>query len=291
MNPLSKAFVILVTLLTVALSCFSIAVVGAQENYKKKLSDRTVENDALRAQLAAAKKDVAELSTEQRAKQTELEQAKTVVESQLVAANAAANKAQFDLNKANADLEAANAALKIATVNLDRTNQERESYSKSYIETLSRIQDAGKAMVESNARIAELNDELRRTQNDLMRFKEASVASAKQADEKSKEVSKLEAQLGTQKLPGTTTVAANQTIQGAVTSIGKASNGVTLVQINVGEKDQVLAGMEFTISRGSNYVGTMIVTSVNTDAAIGRLTNVQGAVGNGDAVYVRGYNR
>ncbi len=291
MNPLSKAFVILVTLLTVALSCFSIAVVGAQEKYKKDRDATKVQLEASLAQLRTAKDNAAKVESEQRTKMTETEQSLAIVQQQLVVSEAAAKAGQFELNKAKADLESITASLKIATINLDRTSQESRAYAQQFESLMKQAQESGKTVVEGRSRIAELSDKLRRTEIDLLRFKEQSTAFAKQAEEASKQVSALEGQLGERKLPGVVTVAATQTISGAVTSVAKASNGVTLVAVNVGEKDQVATGMEFTISRGSDYVGTMVVTSVNTEVAVGRLTNEQGSVSRGDAVYVRGFNR
>lgn len=291
LNPLSKAFVLLVTLLTVALSCFSVAVVGRQDEWKKKYeSEHAIAASAV-AQLATSKAQAAQLETEASAKLIDTERANQRLQSELTTASASASQAQASYNKAVADLESSNAALKIAIVNQDRTAQEREAYAKQYIDSLTAAHKLGEDNVAALARLAEVSDKLRRTQNDLDRFKEASIASAKQVEEASRKVSQLEAKVGEQKLPGSVSVAATQTISGAITAVGQASNGTTLVQVNVGEKDQVAQGMEFTISRGADYVGTMVVTSVNADVATGRLTNIRGAVTRGDAVYIRGYNR
>lgn len=291
MNPLSKAFVILVTLLTVALSCFSIAVVGAQDQYKKERDETKLKLDASLAQLRTAQENSAKVESEQHTKITETEQALALITQQLGAAEGAAKTGQFELNKTKADLESVTAAFKIATINLDRTTQEREAYAQQFMSTMKQAQESGKTVVEARGRIAELSDKLRRAEIDLLRYKEETGALAKQVEDKAKQVSQLEGKLGERKLPGTTTVAATQTITGSVTSVGKASNGVTLVAVDVGEKDQVAPGMEFTINRGSDYIATMIITSVNTEVAVGRLTNEQGSVSRGDSVYVRGYSR
>ena len=49
--------------------------------------------------------------------------------------------------------------------------------------------------------------------------------------------------------------------------------------------------MQFTISHGSDYVGTMVVTTVNTETSVGHITNGGQTIASGDAVYIRGYNR
>ncbi len=291
MNPLSKAFVILVTLLTVALSCFSIALISTQEKHKKNAEENAQKLNAVTAQLALVKANFEAKTGEQSALNAQLQADKSLLATQLIAANTSASTAQFNLNKANADLEGATASNKIAIASLDRATKEREAYAKQYISALTQVQDINKKDVESNARIAELNDELRRTGIELNRFKEQYTAAAKQLEEASKEVSVLEERIGKQKLPTEVRVASSQTIQGAVTGTDRASNGVILVSVNVGEKDQVLPGMEFTISRGSDYVATMVVTTVDAGTAIGRVTNSKLPVSSGDAVYIRAYAR
>ena len=291
MNPLSKAFVILVTLLTVALSCFSIAVISRQEAYKKERDEAASKLAVSEAQLKANKALLAEAAGKMDAENNQLLKSNAQLQTLLNTANTNLSTVQFDLNKAKADIVAKDASLEIATANVARATQEREEYNKQYIEALKQSHLDSQKGVESASRIADLSDKLRRTEIDLLRFKEQMVAANKQLEEASKQVSQLESQLGKQKLPTTVSVAATQTIKGSVTTVGEASNGVTLVSVDVGEKDQVVPGMQFTISHGSDYVGTMVVTTVNTETSVGHITNGSQSVSSGDSVYIRGYNQ
>ncbi len=64
----------------------------------------------------------------------------------------------------------------------------------------------------------------------------------------------------------------------------------SLVLISLGSNDGVRIGDELHLSRGENYVGTIRITKVEKDAAVGRTTDVKGSAfppaGN-DRVYAR----
>ena len=76
-------------------------------------------------------------------------------------------------------------------------------------------------------------------------------------------------------------------ILGSVVKIDQITNDLTFVQVNVGTRDQVKEGMEFTVYRGDDFVGTIQIASVDTAESVGRLTLGSG-VQEGDAVRAGG---
>lgn len=67
-------------------------------------------------------------------------------------------------------------------------------------------------------------------------------------------------------------------IRGLVTSVDELAGGETLVAINVGSNDEVKAGMNFIIHRGGEYIATMEVIKVDPQRAAGRVTLKEGPI-------------
>ena len=64
----------------------------------------------------------------------------------------------------------------------------------------------------------------------------------------------------------------------------------TLVLVSVGRNDGVSIGDELHVSRGEKYVGTIRITKVEKDAAVGRTTDVKGSAfppRKNDRIYAR----
>jgi len=64
--------------------------------------------------------------------------------------------------------------------------------------------------------------------------------------------------------------------------------GLTFVQVNVGKRDLVKEGMEFTVYRGDQFVAKIKIASVDTAESVGQLTLSELAVQEGDAVRAGG---
>lgn len=72
-------------------------------------------------------------------------------------------------------------------------------------------------------------------------------------------------------------------IKGSVVNIAKAADDLTLVEINRGTRDGVKIGMQFTVYRGDQFLGTIEITTVDQTASVGKLT-LGGGLKDGDSV-------
>lgn len=64
---------------------------------------------------------------------------------------------------------------------------------------------------------------------------------------------------------------APRNFQARVTNVDLGSNGVTLVEIGAGANDQLQAGMQLNLIRGSEFIGKVILERVNPNQSVGRV--------------------
>jgi hypothetical protein len=76
-------------------------------------------------------------------------------------------------------------------------------------------------------------------------------------------------------------------IKGQVTAVKQFENE-TFLQINVGSSDGVAPNMKFMVHRGNQFLGSLIVTTVDKKAAAGRLKSQQSSIDVGDNVLTGG---
>ena len=79
-------------------------------------------------------------------------------------------------------------------------------------------------------------------------------------------------------------VTASKKIQGQVQAIDQVSD-VTLVQVNIGSSDGVMENMKFNIHRNGQFVGNMVIETVDATDSAGRVTLLSdGAIQVGDLI-------
>jgi hypothetical protein len=76
-------------------------------------------------------------------------------------------------------------------------------------------------------------------------------------------------------------------IRGQVMEV-RQQDGQTFVQLNVGEKDNVLPDMKFWVHRGEKFLGTVRITAVNAQSSAGKVQLAQGTVKKNDQVLTGG---
>lgn len=276
MSPLTKAFVVLATILAVVMVTLTVAVVARVDDYRSQYAQveaaktAAIQNEVkARAEMQQSLDAASELRDKYKADLDALSQ-------QLqLARDDDSNQAQAiaDLMEQNARLAAAQASsAKLNEAYADRV----QSLTDQLAEATNSIGDVnGKFSAITRQHVA-LMAEKDRLENDYLRLREQNVALQEQVASLEKKVEGYEAS-------GAVYVGTNEPIDGAVTRVEKISDQLTLVQLNVGTRDNVANDMQFTIYRGDQYVGTIKVTRVDTDAAVGELT-LGGGVREGDRV-------
>jgi hypothetical protein len=286
-SPLTKVFVVLVTVLSVVLVALVVPFVANTENYKAKLAVAQSDRDAASARAKgletaagiAAERDaerVANLVNENRLLTTQRnEYANKLgdISSSLSSERASKGKADADVSRlsaSNAQLTSITAALQ---TELSLRRKENEEKQATAIAQADQIRDLEGAKETLSRQVRSLQQQVVAVQDRSKTLEDA--------------MARLDPSTRAQIMGGEQTggpeFEASTPILGKITAVQRVAED-TFVQINVGKNDGVQANMKFLVHRGNQFLGTLVITTVDGRAAAGRLRLSQGDIVAGDAV-------
>lgn len=291
MSILTKIFVVLVTVLSVLLVALIVPFVANTENFRGQLAQETQRRRAAedkardyQVEINAAQQAVAEQITDLNNKNQKL--------------TATINTLQSDLATARADKQSETAKLAQleATVSLLSASASQNSTILADLQT--EVAQRRDAVVKLDRQRIELSDRVNQLQGDNEALTRSLRRTREQATSLESRLAEMNARIKSlpdeyqgyftdpaARLAGAEPTEPDFEIRGRVTKV-QSVEGVTFVQINVGSNDKVEPNMKFYVYRGdSEYVGTIVVNAVDTDASAGRVTLSSGSVAEGDMVY------
>jgi myosin heavy subunit len=296
LNALTKAFVVVVTILSVILVALVIPFAARVDDYASQYEQMKQDRNT---QLALAQEAATKVRNAIAAKGSELE---TALES--------ISSLTAELDRANNDAKALEAKLDQAQLTIDRNSAAMEITSKDNQNKSDQLSKLNEQLQTHIATIAELQSEradlsqvlidergkVRRLSDNFMRIQEENKALQQQLLEKTALLTVAMEELEVLKQGAEERVADKTTvrppkgvvIRGSVTKIDQPAEGITFVQVNVGTRDLVKEGMEFTVHRGDEFVGKIEIASVDTAASVGQVTLSEGSFEEGDKVRAGG---
>lgn len=255
MSILSKIFIVLLCVLTIALS---VSVVIVQRDYLQwKAHAQTLQQElnvtkagyavqesiwkdskvALLKQIADLEKgqqetqaDVSRARQEVKTKETEI----LLLEKRVQAAELAATNAR----------QSAAAAEKEA----DEIRNQYSSQNTKYTDLQNKYRQTNEELTKSQAENEYLLRQVKLQRQEIEQLKELAAAAPAEGAGK------------------VTPVVAGPPIKGEIVAVGEG-----MATINVGKADGVQAGMRFTVFRGPTYLAMLTITRVEDDKAVGRL--------------------
>lgn len=287
MSVLTKVFVVLLTVLSLALSMFTIGALAKQENWKQSASDWKAQALAANAQAQAVTANAA----------LEQQRALARIEDNQADLNRAAN----EINDLNIQL----ASAKQRTAELTNQLNNEQAQATSLADHNKLLESARAREQELVAKLSERNSLITRQNIDLNDRVKELTANMSMAQSR---VRALKEQLGgggdslssaapAMQIPGggnivsayTPNVASPATLADITAPIRGEVTAVRgdLAEISVGSADGVGHGMRFLIYRrlgnAPKYIGTMRVTAVEAHAAAGVIEQSEGSIQVGDA--------
>lgn len=281
MSTMTKVFVVLNAVLSVALSCFFISAAAQWDNWRQLAIDYQMQRDAeitlrmnTRASMEAALAMKDEALNERGVLVSQLQQQIQDQADKLAKLNSEVVRAQQDAMACDASRTNLEQLLKVATNERTAAQEHNRSLLDQNIDLQSRNTRLNSRVLELTANVAILTEETRNLQAKVLAC-EREVA---------------EAQRG-----GVRTVAAEEpAAAGGAEAVrpsvaGKIKGTITEIDgqyasIDIGEAAGVVEGMRFIIDRGGSYVGDLVIASVEPKQAGGKLTMLNGQVSVGDRV-------
>lgn len=283
MSILTKIFVVLVTIFSVALVGMMISFVARTEDWKGKYEDEKARANSAEKTAMFRQEQIKQLTDKESERIALLSAEKNKLDAELSALQTKAAEAAADAtrlaqqkDKSEADVSQLTAAVKLLTDINQSVKQELDKRREEVISSeTKRIQ------------LADRNNELQGQVDTLQRerksLNERLVALEKSIDDLRMKAASVASTTDSATPAAPSEFVPDVAIRGQVVATDKADS-VTFVKINVGSTDRVRENTKFIIHRGSTYVGTMVVTNVDTKASAGRLTLGQGEIKPGDEV-------
>lgn len=284
MSPLSKAFVVLATLLSVVMVVLTVGFAAQTENYREKFGEASADLQVAQSSYARQNTVLSGQLAELRAALSARENADNGVNAQLAAKLGEIRSRDERISNLEATNARTTAALAAATETLQASNARSDAQDEQIRGLISDMATLARQKSEAEQAVVAAIGLRDRYENEVRRLQEQLVALETQRAELSDRVDELEVAFqeinqDPDAVIGTTGIR----IAGAVTSVDQIGDGLTLVELNVGTRDGVKADMPFTIFRGDQYVGTIRITTVDTDKAVGEVTLSTDTVRDGDS--------
>ncbi|MEE9404312.1 MAG: hypothetical protein V3V20_05435 [Algisphaera sp.] len=277
MSPLTKAFVVLVTLLSVLLAALVIPFVAKTDNLTNEISTLTSQLSVAEASARSANAEKTLLVTQQSSGNAELDAAVATLRSenlrlsqQVASASANEQDAKNKVDKLGASMSLSNQSVTQLTSLLENRTT-----------VLSSAQDEIVTVKTQNAQLVQQNNELDSQVNTLTatirNMQERMVDASATASNASSSASSYTGH-------GATSIDTTNAVRGRVSGID-SSEGITLIQINIGSNDGVRTNSKLLIYRGSNnYIGSATISKVDGNVAIARVTQAKGSIQAGDSI-------
>lgn len=291
MGVLTKVLVVLVTVLSIVLVALIVPFVANTENYKQQL------NDALMAKAAA--EEIARL------RQSELNAAQGNDSERIALLKAQAENLITQINQLTKDLadseaRARNEAGKLLKFEADwsRLTAANQQYAQITKDLQDELKQRREQVVEQQTKaiqLADRNNELSGQLDALTRQVRRVQERMTGLQEQNADLERKLAQLPPQwqvKIKSEEVAPAPYSpetpIRGQITRVEQLEHEV-FAQVNVGQNDGVDANMKFLVHRGSQFLGTLIITTVDAQSSAGKMELLQGTVAVGDAILTGGY--
>lgn len=274
MNVLTKVFVVLTTILSVVLVSLVVPFVANTEKYKDQ-------RDAEAALRKAAQVDAQVAQLQVAASRTELNAQLDDVQKLLTAQRTLNDSLKGELATARGDLERTRADLvrtQADIANLTAASAQLTTIQKDMSTELNTRREENTKMAKTIIELEAANNDLASARATLERQRKLAAESLVKTQE---ELTEVRAEL--EKIPQEVR---NQ-YRGQVVDSGgtspeiailaqvadvKQSADTTLVQLNVGAAGGIKERMKFLVHRDGQYLGTLIIMTVDDQAAVGRVT-------------------
>ena len=274
MSPLTKIFIVLLAVASVAFAMSTVSFVAQTNNWRKLAEDyyaaRNIAETKMVNQSAAQAAEKANWLDARRESLREGGALKAQLqEAQQNVAKANAELAQLRAEKSSTDALARNLTgqLDLASVGRDNEQKQRQSFQERNIELETRNIDLNKRVNELTAQVQVLVEQQRQFTQQINILREENdklAAISRRAATGAFEAATADGVTPLEPVAGTP-------IRGRILEVdGK------LATISVGSADGVQANMTFVIYRGANYIGDLRVTDVEPHRAAGTIVHAQG---------------
>ncbi|MEM6506067.1 MAG: hypothetical protein AAF711_11540 [Planctomycetota bacterium] len=291
MNALTKAFVVVVTILSVVLVALVVPFAARVPDYASQYEQMKQDRDT---QLALAQEAATKVRNDIAAAGSELEDALesiSALTAELDRANNDKKALETELTQARITVDRSAAGLEIAARTSEtqgnQINEQAEQINQ-YISQVGVLQnqnaDLSQVLINERSKVRRLSDNYMRIQEENKALEQRLLETTALLETALGKLAVFEENAAEAVAEGAVVLPPDGVIiRGSVTKIDQVTDNLTFVEINVGTRDLVKEGMEFLVYRGDEFVAKVQIASVDTAASVGQLTT-GGGIQDGDLV-------
>ncbi|MEM9108561.1 MAG: hypothetical protein AAGC72_00900 [Planctomycetota bacterium] len=291
MNALTKAFVVVVTILSVVLVALVVPFAARVPDYASQYEQMKQDRDT---QLALAQEAATKVRNDIAAAGSELEDALesiSALTAELDRANNDKKALETELTQARITVDRSAAGLEIAARTSEtqgnQINEQAEQINQ-YISQVGVLQnqnaDLSQVLINERSKVRRLSDNYMRIQEENKALEQRLLETTALLETALGKLAVFEENAEEAVAEGAVVLPPDGVIiRGSVTKIDQVTDNLTFVEINVGTRDLVKEGMEFLVYRGDEFVAKVQIASVDTAASVGQLTT-GGGIQDGDLV-------
>ena len=294
MHILTKVFVVLVSLLAIALVPLAAVQASNQSVLRQQIKDKDVQVSAARSELDTERALRAKAENDTALQIKDLDAEKNRLQSDLAQNSLRVRSLEADISQSKIRLASLEQTIAV-TMDVDRAKTElTKTLSEELDKQRTMLTDCERFRIDVEQKLGKTDSDLRVAQEALGDLKEQIASLSSEKVKSDQVVQSFTAKFGTADADSGSSIPAaaipDRNVAASIVNVRRTDNQV-YAEIDAGSRDGVKVGWMMTIGDGSRFIGKLKITSVDVNKSVGTVeledVAARGAVRAGQKVTVR----
>lgn len=294
MHILTKVFVVLVSLLAIALVPLAAVQASNQSVLRQQIKDKDVQVSAARSELDTERALRAKAENDTALQIKDLDAEKNRLQSDLAQNGLRVRSLEADISQSKIRLASLEQTIAV-TMDVDRAKTElTKTLSEELDKQRTMLTDCERIRIDVEQKLGKTDSDLRVAQEALGDLKEQIASLSNEKVKSDQVVQSFTAKFGTVDADSGSAIPAaaipDRNVAASIVNVRRTDNQV-YAEIDAGSRDGVKVGWTMTIGDGSRFIGKLKITSVDVNKSVGTVeledVAARGAVRAGQKVTVR----
>ena len=294
MHILTKVFVVLVSLLAIALVPLAAVQASNQAVLRQQIKDKDVQVSAARSELDTERALRAKAENDTALQIKDLDAEKNRLQSDLAQNGLRVRSLEADISQSKIRLASLEQTIAV-TMDVDRAKTElTKTLSEELDKQRTMLTDCERIRIDVEQKLGKTDSDLRVAQEALGDLKEQIASLSSEKVKSDQVVQSFTAKFGTAETESGSSIAAavipDRNISASIVNVRRTDNQV-YAEIDAGSRDGVKVGWTMTIGDGARFIGKLKITSVDVNKSVGTVeledVAARGAVRAGQKVTIR----
>ena len=294
MHILTKVFVVLVSLLAIALVPLAAVQASNQAVLRQQIKDKDVQVSAARSELDTERALRAKAENDTALQIKDLDAEKNRLQSDLAQNGLRVRSLEADISQSKIRLASLEQTIAV-TMDVDRAKTElTKTLSEELDKQRTMLTDCERIRIDVEQKLGKTDSDLRVAQEALGDLKEQIASLSSEKVKSDQVVQSFTAKVGSAETESGSSIAAtvipDRNVSASIVNVRRTDNQV-YAEIDAGSRDGVKVGWTMTIGDGARFIGKLKITSVDVNKSVGTVeledVAARGAVRAGQKVTIR----